>query len=212
MREHTIKLYSFDELSEAAQKYAYRKHGYIFYDDFGHSYRPTLREFERCFDVTVTSWELDSTYYTFNYRTNNDVGIYADPLRIARYVWNNYSQHVEYHKIYNTWKPLYITVNGIDYRRNKPQPVRVSNNTVLGRGQCVLTGEYPDENILTPIFDCLEYKRLFASYDDLIETCLHEFFTAWQKDIEHTDSFEYFEEMVTLNDYEFLETGEMWNE
>jgi hypothetical protein len=201
MRQETINIYKFSELSEKAQRHAW-ENGPDFSGDSGSDYRATLAAFEKIFDISVYRWNVNDYNYDFAYVTAGAANGApdGDPLRFARYMWNNYAEYITKGKYYSTpgrW------INGkYNYK------FRYSRAT-FEMDNCPLTGYCADMDILQPVIDCLHYKRFFDSFDDLIDACLTAFFRSWQADIEYRASFEYFAEMCEINDYEFTETGEM---
>lgn len=215
MREHTIKLYSFDELSEAAQEYAHNKYGYMWHNDFDYNYKTTLDAFCDMFDIKLVDYNFGYPKNYYHYHVcdtrTGAIEIENDPIRIAKYIHNNFYDYFTTQKIYRTQRPQRVIIDGITYERTKPIPMTYGNTKFLSQpDDDMLTGDFPDGSILRPVYDCLTYKRFFRSYRELIDACFDEFFAAWYTDIEYSYSMEYFSEMVMLNDYEFLETGEMW--
>lgn len=202
MRHETITIYKFSELSEKAQHRAW-ENGPDFSGDCSGDFRATLAAFEKIFDISVYRWNVNDYNYNFAYVTAGAAtgAPENNPLRLARYIWNNYAEYITKGKYYSTrgrW------INGkyhYKYRYSK---------ATFDMDNCPLTGFCYDLDILQPVLDCLHYKRFFDSYDELIDACLNGFFQAWQADIEYHASPEYFAEMCEINDYEFTETGEMW--
>lgn len=201
MREITVKLYKFSELSEKAQRRAWEC-GPDFSGDYSSEYRETLKKFEDIFDISVYRWSVDDYRYSFDYVTAGRAteAPEGDALRLARYIWNNYADDILKGRYYST-RGRYID-GKYHYK------YRYSNVTKT-MDSCPLTGVCMDMDILQPVIDCLHYKRFFSSYNDLIDACLDSFFRAWRNEIEYCNSFEYFAEMCEINDYEFYETGEM---
>lgn len=202
MRSKTINIYKFDELSEKAQRYAWENSpGFDF--GFDCEYKQTLKEFEKIFDIKVYRYDVGGCYCpSFAYvKAGDAVGAPEnDPLRLARYMWNNYAEYIQKRRYYS--KGRYI--NGkytYKYRHSKIQKTMVD---------LPLTGFCADYDILKPVIECLEYKRFYDSIGDLYDDCLHSFFNAWNAEIEYCQTFEYFTEMAEINDCEFLENGEWY--
>ena len=102
-----IKLSTFDELSDDAQRRAYNESKFDYaYDNFD-EYRETLHEFEKIFDIKVYNYNVDGfcTPY-FRYVTAGPAAdaelIDGRPLRLARYMWNNYAEYILKGKYYST--------------------------------------------------------------------------------------------------------------
>jgi hypothetical protein len=202
MREISIKLYKFSELSEKAQRQAWET-GPNFSDDGSSDFRATLAAFEKIFDISVYRWSIDDWSYEFDYVTAGRAteAPEGDALRLARYIWNNYAEYIQKGRYYST-PGRYI--NGkYHYKYRYSKVTKEMDN-------CPLTGFFADQDILQPVIDCLHYKRFFDSYETLIDTCLDSFFRIWRADIEYHNSFEYFAETCEINEYEFYETGEMY--
>ena len=201
MREITVKLYKFSELSEKAQRRAWEM-GPDFSDSYSSEYRETLKKFEDIFDIAVYRWSVDDCRYSFDYVTAGRAveAPEGDALRLARYIWNNYADCILKGRYYSTRGRYIDGKYHYKYRYSK-----VTKNM----DDCPLTGVCMDMDILQPVIDCLHYKSFFDSYEDLIDACLDSFFRAWRNEIEYCNSFEYFAETCEINEYEFYETGEM---
>lgn len=219
MREHIVKLYRYDELSEAAQRNAHENNRYMFDGDFDYNYRLVLDRFCETFGIVMKNYNVGYPGNYYNYTLREDVvnasEIENNPIRIAKYVHNNFYEHFTLRKRYYIPRKEFIIIDGIKYQRTKPIPKRESNFNYLSEwDECILTGEWCDAYIMRPVYDCLNYKRFFNSYRELIDDCLDSFFDAWYADREYCLSFEYFDELMCLNSdsYEFTETGEMWND
>lgn len=202
MLAHTLYTYSFGELDEAAKHRAWEREYYNFSEDYSSEYRATLEKFEYLFDITVYNWSVDEWNYTYNFRMTEQAENCpdGDPLRVARYIWNNYADTITRGKYYS-----------IGHFHNGKYSYKSRHSKILlEMDNCPLTGTYTDTDILQPVIDCLHYKRFFNDYEELITACLDNFFRSWGKAIEYTNSFEYFEEMATINEWQFLEDGTFW--
>lgn len=202
MREITVKLYKFSELSEKAQRRAWET-GPVFSGDYSEEFRSVLKKFEDIFDISVYRWNVNDYTFDFAYVTTGAASEAPEgnPLRLARFIWNNYAEYIQKGKYYSTPGKYIDGKYHYKYRYSK---------CTFAMDNCPLTGYYADQDILQPVIDCLHYKRFFNSHNDLIDECLNNFFRTWQADIEYQGSFENFAEMCEANDYEFTETGEMW--
>lgn len=207
MREITIKLYSFDELSEEAKEKAH--------SDFlalglpiseSSEYADTLKAFETLFHIRVYTWHVDQCSYHFRFLTewqwDDGDGYFKNPLRFARWAWNNLADKIKYPKIYGRLVPDPATGKTL-YKRHESK----ISYTLDGYG---LTGFCADFDITDPIRDCLHYKQEFQDIEELFEACLNSFFTAWQKEYEYQETREYFAEICDDNGWEFTEKGEFW--
>lgn len=202
MRQETITIYTFDELSPAAQRRAW-DNSPDFSGDYDSDYITTLHAFEKIFDIDVYRYSVDPFYnpswaYVKAGAANNCPE--GDALRLARYIWNNYAEYISKGKYYGK-----LIQDGSKFRHVK----RYSKAT-FEMDNCPLTGCVYDYDILQPVIDCLEYKRFFNSIDDLFNECLSSFFHAWQAEIEYCNSFEYFADQAQANGWEYYETGEQY--
>lgn len=202
MQAHTVYSYTFDELSEAAQHRAWEREYCNYSEDYSSEYRETLEAFEYLFDIKVYNWSVDEWNYTYDFRMTEQAEACPDgnPLRVARYIWNNYADSITRGKYYS----IGHYINGKYTYKSRHSKI------LLEMDNCPLTGTYTDTDILQPVIDCLHYKQSFDNYEDLITTCLDNFFCSWKKAIEYTNSFEYFEELASINEWQFLEDGTLW--
>ena len=205
MKTITTNLYTFNELSENAQRKAWEKSSFDFSDDHGQEFRETLSAFERIFDIKVYHYEIGSFLYkpTFEFTTAGP-GADAptgDPIRLARYIWNNYADYILRGKFYST--------RG-EYINGKYTYKARYSNVLKSLHNCPLSGVCYDYDILQPVIDCLHYKRFFDTYDELMHACLSAFFSVWDAEIEYSNSFEYFSEVAEINEWYFTENGEFY--
>ena len=162
MRQETINIYTFEELSEKAQAYAWL-HGPDFSCDWDTDYNATLTAFEKLFDVQV-SGNTDRIYSMAGKAANAPEG---DALRLTRYLWNNYADQITKGKYYCTPRER---INGkFNYKHRYSNIFQQMDN-------CPLTGFCADCDILQPFIDTLHYKRFFDNIEDLLNACLENFF------------------------------------
>lgn len=194
MRQIIVNLYSFDELSEEAQRRAWMNYAENI-SDFGWSedYRATLEAFENAFDVTVSNWHVDENGFGFKFYHHRENETF-EWIRFAAWVWNNYGDKILTGKYYGKIS------NGRHIKRYSRATVEHT---------CSLTGFCADLDIMAPMIRCIHYKEAFFTYDQLIGACLESFFEAWRADMEYQTSLEAFEERCTANEWEFYESGEM---
>ena len=195
----TINVYKFNELSDAAQYNVYENSNADFSDYYADEYRETLRMFEKTFDIRILDYSVDGYSNSFRYAMINDAPD-VEGVRLAKYVWNNYARYITKGKYYSTPGKM---VNGRYTYKHRHSKI------ILEMENCPLTGVCYDCVILQPIIDCLHYKKLFSSYDELIEECLTAFFDEWEKEVNFNNSFEYFKEWASDNDDAwYTENGE----
>lgn len=193
----TINIYKFDELNESAQHKVYENSNIDFSDDYSSEYIATLEAFEKIFDIRVLDYTPDRE--TFRYIALNEAPE-GDALRLARYLWNNYAKYITKGKYYST--PGKMIKGRYTYKHRY-------SKIIVGMEDCTLTGVCTDLDILRPVIDCLHYKKMYDSYDELIDDCLTGFFAAWNAESEYCNSFEYFKEYAIMNDDNYYtENGE----
>lgn len=203
MRQETINIYRFSELSEKAQRRAW-ENGPDFSGDYDDDFINTLDAFERIFDIDVWDYRVGDCIYSPHYKYTKAGAACdcpdGDPIRVAKYMWNNYAEYITKGKYYSRGR--WIDGQYQHKSRNSKATFELDN--------CPLTGCCYDMDILGPVLDCLHYKRFFNSIDDLFQECLTHFFRVWDAEKEYYGSIEHFAEMADCNDFEFLETGDMW--
>lgn len=204
MGEYTTTVYTFDELTEAAQRRAWESNVFNLSNDHGDEYRATLAAFESIFDIKVYRWSVNDWNYSFDFVTAGRAteAPEGDALRLARYIWNNYADAIRKGKYYGK-----LIRNG-----NECRHVKRYSRATFEMDNCPLTGVCYDYNILAPVLACLQYKEFFETFDDLITDCLDSFFRAWRDEIDYCNSFEYFAETAAANEWEFTENGDFWAE
>lgn len=200
MREINIKLYTFDELSDAAKNRAWLNHVNNL-GEFGWTaeYVSTLEAFEKAFDVRVHNWNVDENAFDYSFEHFREPPE-GDWLRFAKWVWNNYAEAIQTGKYYG--KLVY-------QEGQQPRHVKRYSKATI-EYTCCFTGFMADMAITDPVWKCLHYKEKFKTYEDLIDACLTSFFEKWRNDMEYETSIECFEELCFTNEYEFTEDGEIW--
>jgi len=199
----TFKSYSIDELSEEAKEHAYNKWRNDDYYIWGDEVKATLNEFCRIFDIKMIDWSYDSCNYNYRFRVENDTLDNNESnlhgIRLATYIWNNYAKYIAKGKYYSLWSKTEKSERNPNMGKLKNRHSKVMSEM----DNCPLTGVCYDCDILEPIIDCLTYKRMFDSYEDLIEQCLKDFFSACREECEWCESMEYFIDEAQANNYEY---------
>ena len=194
MREITVKLYEFSELSEEARRRAWMDHVDNLHE-FGwdSEYRATLDAFCKAFDVLTVEYDVNENAFDFEFSLAYEPIYYMEPLRFARFIWNQYAHQIQRGKYYGK-----IARDGRHVFRHSKTTVEYS---------CPFTGFMADMAITGPVWDCIHYKKEYTCYDQLIEDCLTAFFEEWRDGMEYETSMECFEEYCDANELEFYETG-----
>jgi len=194
MREVKFKLYKFDELPEEtkAKVIQYFQENFD-YDIIISEAHETFEKFCKIFSI---NWrEID--YFQFyrsswKYNFDDDV-LNMDGLRLAKYLWNNYKEHLFKGKFY--WK-------GDKSRHSK---------IILEKG-CVLTGTIYDEYILQPIYEFLQEPKKYVNIAGLLDRCIKNFVKAVQEDIDFMMQDEQIIDFIVSNEFEFYQNGKVFNE
>jgi hypothetical protein len=210
------QVYTFDELSEKAQEYAYSKHEpydeHIF--DAAHA---TLKAF-----CDALGLELKNYRYGGGYSDCIDVafeqsnrGQELSGLRLRTWLLNNYGAVLyapHYLRHIKVGKDTQHKMMG--KRRTKTDGTFYAPfySNLKQTSDCVLTGICYDHDILAPIYAFIEKPCAGTNLDDLVNRCLHEFMRAVRVEVEHVSSFEYFKTDCVDCEVEFLLNGERFYE
>lgn len=167
---------------------------------YGDDNENTLKEFCKIFDVKMGSWFYDNYRYDFSFEvTVDDEQNELSGIRLAKFVWNNYAGYIS--------KGRYYSTRGFLDENKKYHYQHRYSKTMFSFDDCPLIGYCIDCSILQPIISCLNYKKSYESYKELIEDCLESFFTDCVADAEFYQSYENFMDMSCANDYEYNEDG-----
>jgi len=188
----TLISYSINELSEEAKGHAYNK--WLEYAEYFHHMeaRGTLNQFCQIFDVVLENWSVDTCNYSYRCSINNYDIEGISGIRLTTYIWNNYAKYITKGKYYSNNK----VVDGKYISKSRYSKILVSFDS------CLLSGWCFDYDILKPVIECLEYKRIFNSFEGLVKSCLDNFFKAYSSDMEYNTSMECFFEHAGGNEYD----------
>ena len=189
MKIKEIKVYEFHELSSESQDQAieYFANKIDFSSFWSMDYKNTLDKFCDIFDVKLRDWNIDT--YSYDYRISSIPDTEISGLKLYKLIQNSF------------WDSLYS--KKIFYKNDKKRKSKI----LLEQND--ITGFCADYAILEPIYDYIKKPNLKYNYKDLIELCLDSFFSYWLNDIEYQYSSENIKEFIEINDYEFLESGEL---
>lgn len=204
MPTHTIKTYYFCDLPEEIKHKAYEKDRHNLDGEYYNAdFRATLEAFEENFDISVRRWEVNSSRYTFDFdiMPMSNAEEIRDPIRLAVYMWNNYGNVIKKGKYYTR---TYIDKDGHCYIKQRYA------TALREMHEYALTGCFCDADILNPIIDCLTYKTLYETFDDLITDCLNRFFHTWSDCLEYSETFEFYEDEANACEWEYLADGTKW--
>lgn len=229
MKEITIRLYEYDELSDEAKRKAHEDWLSQGHEHFwGGEVRDTLKKLEEEFDIEVFRWSYDSCSYDsgsiiWGTRWDDDRLALAGE-RARAFLWNNFG-----HLVMQPRAHYYMKVDG-KWRNCVGQESRKYESKVFFDrtydGTCPLTGVCFDNDALDPLacfcfgvkWDEKAKKRVTVPHDkrwrwksktveDVVRECVDALFESAQKDFEYQDSEEHFAEMCSDNDWTFEEDG-----
>lgn len=202
MKEVSIKLYTFDELSKEVKGKIIEKErfnvGYKTMESYGSDYKSTLDKFSELMGINVYDWSVDYCTYHFRFKFN-DYAIMGDYNNgevinaekcvgklLRRFINRNFLKSALPRKKYIKYDAGYDRGNK---RWNKQ---RLSNIQYEKWDDCPLTGCCYDYEVMEPIIQTIEniIPENF-SLIDLVEKCLDQLFSEWHKGYEYwcdTDS------------------------
>lgn len=220
MKEITIKLYTFDELSDEAKKRAHKTFLYTG-DCWGASSdaTATIKKVEELFGIKLSDWEVNSYNPRYPTVTFQDSRWHDDELnlngnRARAYLWNNFGKVLLTGRYYSKW-------HGTKYEHSRLFFDRVYDGT------CPLTGVCFDCDALNPLaYFCFGVvwngeKRVpsdrslradnAVTVKSVIQDCVYSLFKAFNADCEASESMDYFAELCEGNGWTFEEDGTMRN-
>jgi len=203
MREKTIKLYEFDELSDEAKEKAIENaqssFDYLSHDDN----KAVIEWFKKTFPVNIKNWEYGGyrgSQITWEFYADQDIDELSG-WRLATYFWNNHKTDL--------YKGKYYSTSGY-YDENKKYHYKFRYSNIILTENCP-TGLWLGYEILKPIFDFMKNPN-DSTFWDIMNDCLHEWVFACDKDVEGFYSDENIAELLSINNYEFDENGKIqWN-
>ena len=217
MKEITIRLYDYDELSDEAKRKAHEDWLSQGHEHFwGGEVRNTLKKLEEEFGIEVTRWSYDACSYdcgTIRFENWNDDQLALAGERARAFLWNNFGHLLLTGRYYSKF-------HGTKHAHSKFWFDRVYDGT------CPLTGVCFDNDALDPLayfcfgvkWDEKAKKRVMVPHDErwrwrsttveeIIRDCVDSLFESAQQDCEYQDSEEHFAEMCEANDWTFEEDG-----
>ena len=218
MKEITIRLYGYDELSDKAKRKAHEDWLSQGHEHFwGGEVRNTLKKLEEEFDIEVFRWSYDSCSHDsgriiWGTRWDDDRLALAGE-RARAFLWNRFGHLLLTGRYYSKF-------HGTKHAHSKFWFDRVYDGT------CPLTGVCFDNDALDPLayfcfgvkWDEKAKKRVMVPHDErwrwrsttveeIIRDCVDSLFKSAQQDCEYQDSEEHFAEMCEANDWTFEEDG-----
>lgn len=239
MKEITIRLYEYGELSDEAKERAFEdwRAG-----DVGHfcgdEVEDTLKKLEGELGIEVTQWEYSPYSHDCGYirfKDYSDDQLALSGRRAQAFLWNNFS-----HLIIQPRKKWYAKNRDgrVDYSGSIHCSYDWDNKTRVSKvffdrtydGTCPLTGVCFDNDALDPLaYFCLgmewsdaEKKRVMipqskrrtwsmTTVEDVIRDCVDSLFRSARDDWDSQFTEEFFAEMCEANVWTFDEDGRMMN-
>ena len=220
MKEITIKLYTFDELSDEAKKRAHET--FLSTGDYwgaSGDATATIKKVEELFGIKLSDWEIGSYNPRYPTVTFEDSRWYNDALdlkgnRARAYLWNNFGKVLLTGRYYSKWR-------GTKHAHSRLFFDRVYDGT------CPLTGVCFDCDALDPMaYFCFGVvwngeKRVpsgrslradnAVTVKSVIQDCVYSLFKTLNADCEACESMDYFAELCEVNGWTFEEDGTMRN-
>lgn len=232
MRETTVNVYSFDELSDEAKERAHENwlaNGYEYF--WSGEARDTIKAFEREFGVKIRDWQYDAWGHRYSLDTSaiDDDVLNLSGKRARSWFWNNHGD------VLLTPRAHYWTH---DRDGKLVQAVAADSRKYVSKvfqdrvydGTCPLTGYCLDNDALDPIahfcfgttWDEKSKKRVqstcrtiredgYNTVESILDEAVDSMFTALERDCAYSESMEAFAETCEANGWEFTEDGERWD-
>lgn len=201
MKEITMKVYQFGELTQDAQQHVLDERYENSYWPFTDDTNDVLSAFEQIFDISVDFVGGYNAYdNNFILRTNFE---YDEEeftgIRLLKYLQNNYMRYltkplVRYSKNYlnNGYKIYYSKVFSVV-------------------GECPLTGYFLDSDIIDPIIKFVKQPTNNITLHELLCECVANYLKVAQKDFDDYYSKEYAQEDYNERGTLFFEDGTIYD-
>jgi len=210
-------VYELNELSHEAKNKAFsdffnsNQYEYEIYDIY-----QTLNAFCDIFDIDIKEFNFTDTISVYY-----DIIIGHDILemkgkRLISYLWNNYKNDLFKGKYLNSksFETIPQTKHKYQYfkkaKRNKKTFFWCTYRSNINlENEAVLTGCYYDSSILEPIYKILKEYDPQTQFYELIDNCLYSFAKSMHEDYQYFHSFENFEHISEINEYQYTENGKL---
>lgn len=205
----TYTVYSFDELSEAAQQKAIKSFRNKDYDN--QSYFDEVTDSVKAV-IELFNLKTGRRYSDIRSSHIDDDILNLKGVRLYKYLMNNY-----YNELF---KPKYIkSVDRVlkgkqfifEVKKNyKGDPYTQIYSKLNRVGDCPLTGVCYDNDVLAPVYSFLK-KIIDITFEDLIKEIENAITKAYNDVEEWVNSDEFIKDEIENNGYTFLENGTMKN-
>lgn len=218
MKEVTMKLYTFSELSEDVQKSIVEKERFNVMGEamecYGSDWEGSLKKFEELTDTTLRGWQVDYCgCYAGRVRFNHDgsmlgdyeSGFYPHELKgkyLFRYLNKHILPYIVQKKTY--WGKYKYEPDGIRLKCTKR-----TSRILYSSEVCTLTGYCGDHSLVKTILDyCREWpKHPEITLEDLYADCYAKFMDDWHQDYRGCATDEYVYDGLVNRDTLYLEDG-----
>jgi hypothetical protein len=220
MKTIRIKIYEFNELSEAAKQTAIEnyKNNNLSFDFIYSDAENTVEAFCDAFNVKTgrNSW-LDCNTSNIEDNILNLTG-----LRLRKYLLNNFGSILYKRKYLKTGENLdsrptkYHRMQKItEIQRGLDKGkfyITYYSNLFVVSNDCNLTGMCYDNDMMGPMYDFLELRTFDSTnFEDLLNSCFYEMKRTLENEEEYMYSDEYISEEIENNDWQFTENGQIFN-
>ena len=218
MKEVKCKLYKFEELSEKSQKVVMDRERDSIQQDgidaWDSEHRDTLEKFSNIFGIKVYDWEVSSYNHRYCFHFIDDVydmdAVYVKGKYLLRFL-NSIYFDIRKGKYYGKLIP---------HAKDSEHPaglehVKRYSKVLFEELNCPLTGVCYDNDILYPIYKWHKKPDWEKSLYFLVDECLEEFFSAWEKECAYCGSDEYVKQELTessvYEDVLYFENGTVFD-
>jgi hypothetical protein len=172
----------------------------------------TLEAFLDIFGVKRYDVDFLNSHYHIGWGfSDNVIGLRG--VRLASYIWNNYSRYLYKGKYYGKLSQFDKCGDPLVVDKEHPAGLRhiVRRSRCTLECSCVLTGVCYDEDVLEPLYKFLDDPRTFnGDIEDLLEDCVHSLCKAVQSEYDYRNSDEGISEELKLSDVSFLVNGDLF--
>lgn len=210
MKTIELQLFTFDELSEKAKEKAirdWRNKGYdnqYYYDEIVGSVKAVAELFNLKFGRQYTDIKAGHI---------DDNILELSGVRLLKYILNNYGNKL--------FTPKYIKMihRRVNWRQfvcehgkgRNGEYTQIYSRTFKVNDGCPLTGICYDYDILQPVYDFLKKPEKQTTFADLISNIEHAIGKTFEDTEDWLNSDEFIISEIEAQDYEFTESGEIFN-
>lgn len=207
MREITIQVYKFEELSEEAKNKArnwWRESGDDDWSDYETSLKAISEHMDARYDYAVSAYG----YSHVDIKVNLDSDVEElSGVRALTWVWNNWISPTLKGKYYGKFVPCEKSEehpNGMEHKKYYSKATQ--------KFDCNFTGMAMDMNF----WEAWEYAKNevragnFFDVMDFVKELESRFCKEWVQEMEYRNSDEYIDEEICCNEYEFYEDGSVY--